>query len=137
MNAMQLPKFQRRNKNMTDKNLRMQICRLLIKYDLYLLINEDAKKVRFVTKNTRDETLSSLILKGYLLKAGIIKPEDDELDYAIMYIYDNILLKSNTFIEISMNEDDIPFYNSLYVIMRCRGCMSDNQISEAINNISI
>ena len=134
---MQLPKFQRRNKNMTDKNLRMQICRLLIKYDLYLLINEDAKKVRFVTKNTRDETLSSLILKASLLKAGIIKPEDDELDYAIMYIYDNILLKSNTLIEISINEDDIPFYSGLSVIMKCRSCMSDNQISEAINNISI
>ena len=122
---------------MTDKNLRMQICRLLIKYDLYLLINEDAKKVRFVTKNTRDETLSSLILKGYLLKAGIIKPEDDELDYAIMYIYDNKLYDWRTFITLSMNEDDISFYKSLYAIIEHKNCMSDNQISEAINNISI
>ena len=122
---------------MTNKKVRMQFCRLLIKYDLYLVIEEDVKKVRIGTKDTRNKTLSSLILKGYLLKAGIIKPEDDELDYAIMYIYDNKLCDWRTFITLSMNEDDISFYKSLYAIIERKNCMSDNQISEAVNNISI
>ena len=122
---------------MTDKKVKIQFCRLLIKYDLYLVIEEDVKKVRIGTKDARNKILSSLILKGYLLKAGIIKPEDDELDYAIMYIYDNKLYDWRTFITLSMNEDDISFYKSLYAIIEHKNCMSDNQISEAINNISI
>ena len=122
---------------MTNKKIRIQFCRLLIKYDLYLVIEEDVKKVRIGTKDTRNKILSSLILKGYLLKAGIIKPEDDELDYAIMYIYDNKLCDWRTFITLSMNEDDISFYKSLYAIIERKNCMSDNQISEAVNNISI
>ena len=121
---------------MTDKKIRIQFCRLLMKYDLYLAIEEDVKKVRIGTKDARYKILSSLILKGYLLKAGIIKPEDDDNDYAILYIYDNKLCDWRTFIKLSMNEDDIPFYKSLYAIIERKNCMSDDQIAEAIDNIS-
>ena len=122
---------------MTNKKVRMQFCRLVIRYDFYLFMYEDKTRVYIFSRRSGDETIEKLIRKGYLLKAGIIKPEDDELDYAIMYIYDNKLCDWRTFITLSMNEDDISFYKSLYAIIERKNCMSDNQISEAVNNISI
>ena len=125
---------------MTNKKVRMQFCRLVIRYDFYLFMYEDKTRVYIFSRRSGDETIEKLIRKGYLLKAGIIKPKDDNNDYAILYIYDNRLDKEPslyiTDITLSVNEDEIPFYENLSIIMKCRSCMSSNQIAEAIDNIS-
>ena len=114
----------------------MQFCRLVIRCDFYLFMDENKTRVYIFSRRSGDETIEKLIRKGSLLKAGIIKPEDDDNDYAILYIYDNKLCDWRTFIKLSMNEDDIPFYKSLYAIIERKNCMSDDQIAEAIDNIS-
>ncbi len=109
---------------MTNKKVRMQFCRLVIRYDFYLFMYEDKTRVYIFSRRSGDETIDKLIRKGYLLKAGIIKPKDDNNDYAILYIYDNRLDKEPslyiTDITLSVNEDEIPFYENLSIINKSR-----------------